>query len=117
MVNNTETTLESHMDCHIMLSNSVHGRGNEWGLEGNAFRDWGVEDDFRGRKANVAGQNEEVIVGQTAMFLGVKQAGNVKTIAFFVLLQDFEGLLVVQGLTEEGRRRRGGSITIWLRYL
>lgn len=43
VVNDTQSSLQSHVDSHIVLSNGVHGRGDEWGLEGNSLGDWRLE--------------------------------------------------------------------------
>lgn len=45
VVNDTETAKESHVDGHVVLSDSVHGRGDEWCLEGNALGDRSFEAD------------------------------------------------------------------------
>lgn len=54
VVNDTKTTLESHVDGHLVLSDGIHGGREEGGLEGDALGDGSIETDFRGSKANVA---------------------------------------------------------------
>ena len=51
VVNHTKASEESNMNGHVVFSDSVHGRGDEWGLEGNALRDRGIEGDIGGREA------------------------------------------------------------------
>lgn len=51
VVDDTETSEESHVDGHVVLGDSVHRRGQEWGLEGDALGDWGVEVDSAGWEA------------------------------------------------------------------
>lgn len=100
VVDDTDATLQSHMDGHLVLGDRVHGGGDEGGLERDALRDGGIEGDVGGGEANVARQEEEVIVRQTAVNLGVHEILNAESIAGFILLEDLLGLGVVQDLGE-----------------
>lgn len=102
MVDDTETTLEGHVDGHLVLGDSVHGGGDKGSLEGDALGDGRVEDDFRGREANVAGQQQEVIVGQTAVLGRVHELVEVEAIVRLVLLEDIESGLVVKNVGARG---------------
>jgi len=51
VVDHTEASKKRDVNGHVVLGNSVHGRGDEGCLEGDALRDWGVEGDFGGREA------------------------------------------------------------------
>jgi len=51
VVNNTETTEESHVDGHVVLGDSVHGRREEGSLEGDALGDGRVKGDLVGGEA------------------------------------------------------------------
>lgn len=87
MVDDTETTLEGHVDSHLVLGDRVHGRGHERGPEGNSLRNGRVERDLRSREADVAGKHEEVIVGKTAMLPSVHQLRHGKAILGLKLLE------------------------------
>lgn len=47
MVNDTKTAEQSHMDSHVMLGDSIHGRRQERGLQGNTLGNGCVESDLR----------------------------------------------------------------------
>jgi hypothetical protein len=51
VVNHTETSKQSDVYGHVVFGNSVHGRGDEWCLEGNALRNWGIKGDIDGGEA------------------------------------------------------------------
>lgn len=100
VVNDTETTLESHVNSHLVLSDSVHGRGHKRRLDGNALGDGGVKDHLRGREANVARQQQEVIVGQTTVLGRVHELMEIKAIVGLVLLEHLQGSGVVKRTSE-----------------
>lgn len=98
VVNNTQTTLESHVDGHLVLSDSVHGGGDEGSLERDALGDGRVEGDLRGREANVARQDKEVVVGQATVLGRVHKLLSVEAIARLVLSQHLQSGGVVEDL-------------------
>lgn len=98
VVNNTNTTLQGHVDSHLVLSDGVHGRGDKRCLKGDALGDGGIEAHSRSGEANVARQEEEVVVGQTSMGLGVHKILDGEAITALVLLEELLGLGVVQNL-------------------
>jgi len=98
VVNDTETTLKSHVDGHVMLGDSVHRRRDKGCLKRDTLGDGRVEADGRGREANVAGQQEEVVVSETTLHLGVHQILNTEAITALVLLQVLLSLGVVEDL-------------------
>lgn len=98
VVDYTKTTLQSHMDGHLMLSDSVHGRGDKGDLEGDSLCDGGIESDLGGREANVSRQEQEVIVGKTSAQLGVHQVLDTEAITTLKFLENVEGLSVVEDL-------------------
>ena len=51
VVDHTKTTEQSNVNSHVMLSDRVHGRGDERSLEGDALCDRSVESDIGGREA------------------------------------------------------------------
>ena len=51
VVDNTQTTEESHVDGHVMLGDGVHGGGQKGGLQGDALGNWSVQADIGGREA------------------------------------------------------------------
>jgi hypothetical protein len=63
VVDNTKAALKRHVDGHLMLRNGIHGGGNEWSPQGDALRDWRIQVDVRRSEANVAGQNEKIVIG------------------------------------------------------
>ncbi|KAI6769888.1 hypothetical protein HG530_004517 [Fusarium avenaceum] len=91
VVNNTKTTLESHVDGHLVLRDSVHRGRDEGGLEGDTLSDGRIERDFRGSEANVAGEEQEVIVGKTTVLGCIHKLVDVEAILHLVLLQHLEG--------------------------
>jgi hypothetical protein len=62
VVDNADTAEESHEDGHLGLGDGVHGRGHERQLQRDALGNLGIEGDFMGSEANVAGQDKEVVV-------------------------------------------------------
>lgn len=98
MVNDTETTLQCHVDSHLVLSDSVHGGRHKGSLKCDALGDGGVELDSGGREANVTRQQQEVVVGQTAVLSGIHELVNIEAIAGLVLLEELKSLGVVEGL-------------------
>lgn len=115
VMDDTDTTLESHVDGHLVLSDSVHGRRDKGSLECDALGDGRVEDDLRGREANVAREEEEIVVGQTAVLGGVHELVEIEAIERLVLLEHIKGGLVVEDLRTgrsnhfEGCEEGGGS--------
>ena len=51
VVDNTQTTEESHVDGHVMLGDGVHGGRQKGGLQGDALGNWSVQADVGGREA------------------------------------------------------------------
>lgn len=43
VVNNAQTTEESHMNSHLVLSDSVHGRRHKRGFEGDTLGNGGIK--------------------------------------------------------------------------
>ena len=113
VVDNTNTALESDLDSHLVLGDGVHGGGYKGRLEGDALGDGGIKVDSRGGEANVTGQQEEVVVGQTSMDLGVHEVLNTEPITALVLLEDLLGLGEVQG----GSHAVDGQGTVGGRHL
>lgn len=95
VMNNTQSALQGHVNCHLMLSDSVHGGGNKRSSQGDALRDWGFQVDIGSCKANITWQDEKVVVCQAAMLLRVDKRLDIKSIAFLVLTQGLESLGVV----------------------
>lgn len=98
VVDDTEATLKSHVNGHLVLSHSVHGRRDKGSLEGDALGDVGVEHDLGGGEANVARKDEEIIVGQATVLDSVHELVEVETIEGLVLLEHLEGALVIKDL-------------------
>ena len=96
MVDDTDTALESHVNGHLVLGDGIHGRGDQGHLEGDALGDGGIEGDGRGGEANVTRKEQEIIVGETALGLGVHEIADVEAITTLVLLEDLHGGGVVQ---------------------
>ena len=59
---------------------------------------WESKDDLGGREANVAREDEEVIVGQAAVLDGVHELVKIEAIEGLVLLEHLEGALVIKDL-------------------
>lgn len=108
VVNNTNTTLKGHVNRHVMLGDSVHGRGHKGRLQGDAPGNFRIELDRRGGEADISWQDEEIIVGETALGLGVHELLDTQSITALVLLEDFLSRCVVEDLL--GRRRGGRAI-------
>ena len=104
MVDDTQATLKGHVDGHLVLGDGVHGGGHKGRLERDALGDGGIEGDLGGREANVAGEDEEVVVGQTTVLGRVHELLSVEAIAGLVLGQDVHGRGVVEdrGVTVDG---------------
>lgn len=51
VVNNTEATKQSHVDGHVVLSDSVHGGGHKGGLQRDTLGNRGVQGHIRGGEA------------------------------------------------------------------
>ena len=96
VVNNTKTTLESHVDGHLVFRDSVHRRRDEGGSESDALGDGRFKADLRGSEANVAREEQEVVVGQTTVLGCVHKLMDVETIPLLVLLENLKGLGVVK---------------------
>lgn len=117
VVDNTETSLESHGDGHLVLSDGVHRRGDEWSLEGDALGDWGVEGDSGGWKANVAWEDEEVVVGEASVLVGVEELGDIQSITDLVLvLEDLQGLGRVEDLLALGKAQASWNVAVGERH-
>jgi hypothetical protein len=43
VVDNTETTEQSHVDSHVVLGDSVHRRGQKRGLQGDTLGNRGIQ--------------------------------------------------------------------------
>lgn len=118
MVDDTETAEQSHVNGHVVLSDSIHGRREERSLESNALGDRSVEVDFGGGEAfeksqsrsplafaklertDVARQDQEIVVGETTVPLGINEGVDVDAIVLsIVLLQNLQGGGVVEHLS------------------
>ena len=51
VVDHTKTTEQGNVNSHVVISDCVHGRGDERSLEGDALCDRSVESDIGGREA------------------------------------------------------------------
>ncbi len=98
VVNDTKTTLKSHVNGHLVLGDGVHGRRHKGSLERDALGDVGVKGDLGGREANVAREDEEVIVGQATVLNGVHELVEIEAIEGLVLAEHLEGSLVIKDL-------------------
>lgn len=109
VVNHTKTALESHVDGHLVLGDSVHGGRDEGRLKRNTLSDGGVERHLGGSEANVAREQQEVIVGQTAVLGRVHELVEVEAILGLVLVEHLQGGRVVEDLSRGhfGERKRG----------
>jgi hypothetical protein len=102
VVNNTETSLESHVDGHVMLSDSVHRRGDKRSLQGDTLGDWGIESYSGSWETNISWKDQKVVVGQTTVLGGVEHGLDIETIPLLVLiLEDVQGLGVVLNAAEK----------------
>lgn len=61
MVDDTQTAQKSHVNSHVVLSDSVHGRGEKGNLQRDTLGDGGIKDDIGSRESC---HNHE----QTALF-------------------------------------------------
>lgn len=51
VVDNTQTTEQSHVDGHVVLSDGVHGGRHEGSLQGHPLGDGGIQNDVRSGEA------------------------------------------------------------------
>lgn len=51
VVNDTQATEQSHVDSHVVLGDSVHGRGQKGGLQGDTLSNRGIQGDIGGGEA------------------------------------------------------------------
>lgn len=109
VVDDSKTALQSHMNGHLVLGNGVHGGRHEGGLESDTLGDGGIKRHLRGRKANVARQQQEVIIGQTAVLGRVHELVDVKAILGLVLVEHVEGGGVVEDLGGGAAAERHGG--------
>lgn len=82
----------SHSDSHVGLGDSVHGRGEEGGLEGDALGDLGLELDGMSLEVDEPGEDQKVIVGQTTLSDRVHQLLGGETVATVLGSGGFEVL-------------------------
>lgn len=126
MVDDTQTTEQSHVDGHVVLSDSVHGRRQKRSFQRDALGNGGVQSDIGGREAyisqilldrarksriwgrltDVTGEDEEVIVGQSSVLVGVQKSVHVQPILRGIGLRNLNGLGVVLDLSLHGGTRR-----------
>lgn len=96
VVNNTQTSLQCHMDSHFVLGNGIHGGRHERGFEGDALGDGRLEDNLGSSETNVTWKDKEIVVSQTSMSFRIEQRLDIEAIAFFILFEDLEGLRMVE---------------------
>lgn len=107
VVDDTNTTLKSHVNGHLVLRDSVHGGRHEGSLEGDTLGDGRVENDLGSREANVSWQQQEIIVCQATMLGGVHELVDVEAIMSLVVLEQLECLGVVEDLGSVDGRHFG----------
>lgn len=90
VVDDADSSQQSHVDGHVVLGDGVHRGRGEGRLEGDVARQPGAEIDVAGGEANVAGQHEEVVVCQTARLGLVHQIVYRNAIFASVGLEDFQ---------------------------
>lgn len=95
VVDDTNTTEKSHSDGHLGLGDSVHGGGHKRSLEGDLLGQSSLERDLVGGEINLAGEHEEIVVGQATSNGRVHQAVDVKAILLLVGLEEGHGVLGV----------------------
>ena len=93
---------QRHVDGHVGLRHGVHGAGGEGGLEGDVAGEFGGEVDGAGGEADVARQQQEVVVGQAADLGVVHQGVDGDAVAVGVGFEEGEGL---------------GGVLLWLFFL
>lgn len=113
VVDHTNATKKGHVDSHVGLGNGVHGRGGEGGLEGDVAGELGGHVDLGGREANVARQEQEVVVCLTAHLLLVQKLVDGDTILGLILLEQLEGLGGVLDLDAVGRHGAGNDVVFF----
>jgi len=97
----------SHGNSHVGLGDSVHGRRDEGGLEGDALGDLGLELDGMSLEVDESRKDQEVIVGQTTLgdrvhqLLGGETIATVLGTALLELLESL-GVIGVPGLDGHG---------------
>jgi len=96
VVDDTQTTLQGHMDSHVVLCDRVHGGGDKGRPERDALSDRRAQSHCRGREANVPRQQKEIIVCETAVDPGVHEVLDGEPIAGLVPLEDFLSHLEVE---------------------
>ena len=101
-------TAYRHCDSHLALRDSVHGTAHEGSLEDYITGDAAFRNNFGRSKVNLAGKEEEVVIGQAAVDAGVHEIGDGETIGPLVGLEVFKGLRgVEQGVGGGGH---GGGV-------
>ena len=113
VVDHTNATKESHVDGHVGLGDSVHGRRGEWSLEGDVAGELRGHVDLGGREANVSRQEQEVVVCLTAHLLLVQELVDRDTILGLILLEQLEGLGGVLDLDAVGRHGAGEDVVVF----
>lgn len=117
VVDDTEATLESHGDGHLVLGDSVHRRGDERSLEGDSLGDWRLEVDGRGWEANVAWKDEEIVVCKPTVLVGVEELLNGKAITLLVLvLEDIHSGSGVEDLLALGEAQTSWNVAVGERH-
>ena len=95
-------------DSHLALRDGVHGRAHERRLEHDVARDAALRADLLRREVDLAGQEEEVVVRESAVHARVHQVGDGEPVRAFVALQDLDG---VRGVEEGvGVGGHGGGV-------
>ena len=117
VVDNTETSLESHGNGHLVLGDGVHRRGDEWGLKGDALGDRRIKGDGGSWEADVTWEHQEVVVGETSVLVGVEELGDVESIADLVLvLQDIESGRGIKDLLALGKSQASWDVAVGKRH-
>ena len=107
VVDHTNATKESHVDGHVGLGDGVHGRRGEGSLEGDVAGELRGQVDLGGREANVAWQEQEIVVCLATHLLLVQKVVDRDTILGLVLLEELEGLGGILDLDTVGRHCAG----------
>lgn len=117
VVDNTKATLKSHGDSHLMLGDGVHRRRDEWSLEGDSLGDWRLEVDGRGWEANVTWKDEEIVVCEPTVLVGVEELLNGQAITLLVLvLEDVHGGAGVEDLLALGEAQTSWYVAVGERH-
>lgn len=61
-----------HVDCHVSLSDSIHGTADKRRLEYDIAGDTGVGNDLMGSEVDMTGQEQEIVVSETASAVGAR---------------------------------------------